>query len=148
MNSRSISPSSPHPFCFCFFRADFLPAHFYIWLWSTSLLIAWCVGWTLQRLHKQSNSSRMAWQHVLLQEGLLSRPAQSQEHGDRKFLQESWTAPLKVLKPSAGSELAFDMDHVSRFNLSAPDRCERVWRCRGQRSKYQRKISKVILSLL
>ncbi|KAK3534550.1 hypothetical protein QTP86_016626 [Hemibagrus guttatus] len=45
---------------------------------SVSLLVAWGDTWTLQRLHRQSNSSRMAHQYVLLAEGLR---AQSQECG-------------------------------------------------------------------
>ncbi len=46
-----------------------------------SLLVVWVDTWTLQRLHRQSNSSRMAHQYMPLLEGLQCLPAQSQEHG-------------------------------------------------------------------
>lgn len=141
MNSRSISPSTPHPFCFCFFPGG---------LFTRAFLYLALINISVDSMVRWLDATEVAQAVQLLQDGMATRAVarRSQEHGDRKFLQESWTAPLKVLKPSAGSELAFDMDHVSRFNLSAPDRCERVWRCRGQRSQCQGKISKVIISLL
>lgn len=139
MNSRSNSPSTPHPFCF-FFSPGGLFTHAVLNLALINISVDSMVHWLdATEVAQAVQLLQMIWQHMLLQEGLLSRPAQSQEHGDRKFLQGSWTAPSKVLKPSAGSELAFDMDHVSRFNLSAPDRCERVWRCRGECTQHQEK---------
>lgn len=41
------------------------PWHFHLfWLWSLSLLVVWCHTWTLQRLHRYSNSWRMEHQNV------------------------------------------------------------------------------------
>lgn len=52
----------------CFFSS------FAFWLRSVSLLLAWWNTWTLQRLHRQSNSLRMAHWCVQLPEGLLCVP--------------------------------------------------------------------------
>ncbi len=46
-----------------------------------SQLVAWGDTWTLQRLHRQSNSSRMAHQYMPLPEGMLCLLLLSQEHG-------------------------------------------------------------------
>ncbi len=101
-------------------------------LGSVLLLVACGKTWTLQRLHRQSNSSRMAHQYVLLPEGLLCLAAQSLEHGRDSRRQAvtlgelDWAVEGPVSAPMCKEEQAEHWQSPTKWPL-AGHWCECLW---------------------